>query len=77
MTDKPIWEQLAEMGRAAMIDDLPPSAPEFAPRWPGDIGGYTADQMRAAVAKERERIMEELRQALQDDSNTAAIRKGG
>ena len=41
---------------------------------------YTDDQMRAyaaaAVARERAKIMAELRQALQEDSNAAAIRKG-
>ena len=36
-----------------MSDSLPP-LPEFAPslrpRWPGDIGGFTADQMHAYTA---------------------------
>jgi hypothetical protein len=40
-------------------DDLPPFADQFRPRWPGDVGGYTAEQMRAyraeGVAQERER----------------------
>jgi hypothetical protein len=40
-------------------NDLPPFADQFRPRWPGDVGGYTADQMRAyraeGVAQERER----------------------
>ena len=40
-------------------DDLPPFADQFRPRWPGDVGGFTAEQMRAyraeGVAQERER----------------------
>jgi hypothetical protein len=46
-------------------DDLPPFADQFRPRWPGDVGGYTAEQMRAyraeGVAQERERCAEDLR----------------
>ena len=66
-----------------MTDELPP-LPEpcdYIYRVVGDDTAlFTADQMRAyaaaAVAKEREKIMAELRQALQDDSNSAAIRRG-
>jgi hypothetical protein len=32
-------------------DDLPPFADQFRPRWPGDVGGYTADQMHAYRAE--------------------------
>jgi hypothetical protein len=32
-------------------DDLPPFADQFRPRWPGDVGGYTAEQMRAQRAR--------------------------
>ena len=69
MTDKPIYETLAEMGRAAMPDDLPPFAAEFSPRWPGDIGGYRVDQLiayaAAQVAKERDLRMAVCAQAYQ------------
>lgn len=76
MTDKPIWDQLAEMGRAAMSDDLPEPYgqitthtihdQQFFYRWPESpyldnakecVNIYTTDQMRAAVAKERERLL--------------------
>lgn len=35
------------------LGPLPPCAPSFSPRWPGDVGGYTADQMRAYALQER------------------------
>lgn len=41
------------------LSQLPPCSAQFAPRWPGDEPGYTADEMRAyaaeQVAAEREK----------------------
>lgn len=41
------------------LGPLPDYAQEFRPRWGGDVGGFTSDQMRtyaaAQVAAERER----------------------
>ena len=68
MTDKPIYEILAEMGRAAMPDDLPEP---YYPQWShsNEFNAYTADQMcayaAAAVAKERDLRMAVCAQAYQ------------
>ena len=73
MTDKPIYEILAEMGRAAMPDDLPEP---YYPQWShsNEFNAYTADQMcayaAAAVAKERERLRGCFRDALADTGIT-------
>ena len=59
--------------------ELPEYADKFLPRWPGDEGGYTADQMRAygaaCAAAERERcakVCEDLGYLLDDSGAYAA-----
>jgi hypothetical protein len=52
---------------APTLPPLPEFAAAFRPRWPGDIGGFTADQMRAyaqaaldALADEAEASIKEM-----------------
>jgi hypothetical protein len=54
-----------------MTTELPEYSEKFQPRWPGDEGGYTADQMRAygdaCADAERRKWRETLSDALQSD----------
>jgi len=63
-----------------MTADLPEYSEKFQPRWPGDEGGFTADQMRAygaaCAAAERERLLVIAKKRADHEANAAAHHSG-